>query len=146
MERRLISVILLALVGCATGAQNQSTAKVVVTAIAPVAASEVQQSSVVEATIAYTIDKFELRGDTYYLLIRCEDSGGGSVEDGYRLADRPILAAAKGSVAVTYPLSRVWSNPKLKKPIHVWFEVVERIGPNDSFVIGRTGPIEYAAK
>ena len=147
MKRGLVFVVLVALVGCAsTGAQDPSTASVVVVAIAPVAGSEVQQSSVVEATVEFTIDKFKLQGDTYYLLVDCEDATGGSVDRDHPLADQPILTAAKGSLVVTYPLSKVWGNPRLKKPIRVWFDVVERVGPNDSVVIGRAGPIEYATK
>jgi hypothetical protein len=148
VKRGLIFVVLVALIGCATGgsdARNQSTATVVVSAVTPVAASEVRQSSVVEATVEYTIDKFAPAA-TYYVLIECEDTSGGSLDRSQRLADQPILTAAQGSVVLTYPISRVWSNPKLRKPIRVWFDVVERIGPNDSVVIGRAGPIEYAAR
>ncbi len=143
--------VIAALTGCATGgssAENASTAEVVVTAITPVAGSEVQPSSVIEATVQFTIEKFKLKGETYYLLTQVEDTGGGSVESesGHRLADHPILTAAKGSVVVTYPLARVWGNAKLRKPLKIWFCVLERLGPNDSVVIGRSAPIEYAAK
>jgi hypothetical protein len=149
VKRGLMFLVLVALVGCATGGsggQDPSTASVVVTALTPVAGSEVQPSSVVEATVEFTIEKFKFKGDTYYLLTECEDASGGPVERDHRLADHPILTAAKGSLFVTFPLSHVWNNPKLKKPIRVWFEVVERIGPSDSVVIGRSAPIEYAAK
>ena len=149
--RLLLVGIIAAVTACATGgsgAQDASTAQVVVVAITPPAAAEVQQSSVIEATVQFTIEKFKLKSDTYYLLTQFEASSGGSVEsDGdRRLADHPILTAAKGSVVVTYPLARVWGNSRLRKPIKVWFCVLERVGPNDSVVIGRSGPIEYAAK
>jgi hypothetical protein len=147
----LIFGVIAALAGCATGgtsAQSASTADVVVTAITPPAGSEIQQSSVIEASVQFTIEKFKLKSDTYYMLTQFEDTSGGSVESegDRRLADHPILTGAKGSVVVTYPLTRVWGNARLKKPLKVWFCVVEQIGPNDSVVIGRSGPIEYAAK
>jgi hypothetical protein len=146
--RVLIIGVIAALTGCATGgpgAPNTSAAEVVVSAITPSAGSEVQQSSVVEATVQFTIERFKPKGDTYYLLTQFEDSSGEAIQSG-RLADHPILTAAKGSVVVTYPLARVWGSARLRKPLKMWFCVVERIGPNDSVVIGRTGPIEYVAK
>jgi hypothetical protein len=147
----LLFGVMAALTGCATGgsgAQSASTAEVVVTAIAPVAGSEVQQSSVIEATVQFTIERFKPKGNTYYLLTQFEDTSGGSVESDSdrRLADHPILTAAKGSVIVTYPLARVWGNAKLRKPLKVWFCVLENIGPNDSVVIGRSAPIQYVVK
>ena len=149
--RILMVVLAAALTACATGgtgAQSTSTAEVVVTAISPPAASEVQQSSVIEATVQFTIERFKLKGDTYYLLTQFEDSSGGSVESDSdrRLSDHPILTAAKGSVVVTYPLARVWTKPNLRRPLRVSFCVLERVGPNDSVVIGRSGSIEYVAK
>jgi hypothetical protein len=101
-----------------------------------------------EATVQFTIERFKFKRDTYYLLTQFESSSGGAVEnDGARrLADHPILTAARGSVVVTYPLARVWGNAKLRKPIKVWFCVLEQVGPNDSVVIGRTAPVEYIAK
>ncbi|HTR04127.1 MAG TPA: hypothetical protein VMN82_13085 [Thermoanaerobaculia bacterium] len=149
--RVLVFGVIAALTACATGgsgAQDASTAQVVVLAITPPAGSEVQQSSVIEATVQFTIDKFKLKGDTYYLLTQFEGTNGAVVESegDRRLADHPILTAAKGSVVVTYPLARLWANAALRKPPRVWFSVVERVGPNDSVVIGRSAPIEYAAK
>ena len=143
--------VLVALTACAsggTGAQSASTAEVVVTSITPAAASELQASSVIEATVQFTIERFKPKGDTYYLLTQFESTGGGSVESDSdrRLADHPILTAAKGSVVVTYPLARVWGNAKIRIPLKVSFCVLERVGPNDSVVIGRSGAIEYTAK
>jgi hypothetical protein len=147
----LIFGVVAALAACATSgpdAQSHSTAEVVATVITPPAGSELQQSSVIEVTIQFTIDRFKFKGDTYYLLTQFESVGGGAVESesDRRLADHPILTAAKGSVVVTYPLARVWGNAKLRKPIKVWFCVLEQVGPNDSVVIGRSAPVEYLAK
>ena len=149
--RVLIFGVIAALTACATGgsgAQDASTADVVVIAITPPAGSEIQQSSVIEATVQFTIEKFKLKSDTYYLVTQFEGTSGGAIENesDRRLADHPILTAAKGSVIVTYPLARVWGNARLKKPLKVWFCILEQVGPNDAVVIGRTAPIEYAAK
>jgi len=144
---RFLSIgFLAALTACATGGSGApSAALVVVNAVTPSAGSEVQPSSVVEATVQFTIERFEPKGHTYYLLTQFESTSGEAIQSG-RLADHPILTAAKGSVVVTYPLARIWGSAGLKKPLRMSFCVLERIGPNDSVVIGRSAPIEYLAK
>jgi hypothetical protein len=149
VKRGLTWVALVALVGCATSgsdAQKPSSARVVVTTMTPVAASVVGPSSVIEATVVFTIDQFSPNGNTYYVLIECEDTSGGGVDRKQRLTDLPILTAPQGSVVLTYPLAQAWGNPKLRKPVRVWVDVIERMGPNDAVVIGRSGPVEYAVK
>jgi hypothetical protein len=131
--------------GCAS-APAPSTAVVSVSAIAPPAGSEISQSSVLEATVGFTISNFQLQADTYYLVTQFQAADGTSFNHSPRLADHSILTAAQGSVLVRYPLSRVWADPRLKKPVRLWFELVAKVGPNDSVVIGRSTPIEYAAK
>jgi len=138
-------VLLAFAAGCASS-PPPSTAVVTVGALAPPAGSPVQQSTVVEATVAFTIDKFQQQADTYYLVTQFQAADGTSFNHSGRLADHSILTAAKGSVLVSYPLARVWSDPRLKKPVRLWFELVAKIGPNDSVVIGRSTPIDYAAK
>jgi hypothetical protein len=145
--RRFVSALaLLAFIaGCASSPQPP-TAVVTVTGITPPAGSQVQQSTVIEATVAFTIDKFQAQADTYYLVTQFQAADGTSFNHSARLADHSILAAAKGSEFVSYPLSRVWADPRLKKPIRLWFQIVAKIGPNDSVVIGRSAPVDYAAK
>lgn len=145
--RRLLSVlVLLALTAACASSPQPSTAVVVVNSVTPAAGSEVQQSSVIEATVGFTIDKFQQQADTYYLVTQFQAADGTSFNHSARLADHSILTAAQGSVIVSYPLSRVWSDPRLKKPIRLWFQLVAKIGPNDSVVIGRSAPVDYVAK
>ena len=120
--------------GCASS-PPPSTAVVTVGALTPPAGSQVQQSTVVEATVAFTIDKFQAQADTYYLVTQFQARRRHFVQPlRPALADHSILTAAQGSVLVSYPLARVWSDPRLKKPIRFWFELVAKIGPNDSVV------------
>ena len=102
--------------GCASS-PPLSTAVVTVGALTPPAGSQVQQSTVIEATVAFTIDKFQEQADTYYLVTQFQAADGTSFNHSPRLADHSILTAAKGSVLVSYPLARVWSDPRLKKPV-----------------------------
>ena len=145
--RRLASALaLLALaVGCASS-PKPSTAVVTVSAITPPAGSQVDQSTVFEATVGFTIANFQLQADTYYLVTQFQAADGTSFNHSARLADHSILTAAQGSVIVSYPLARVWSDPRIKKPIRLWFQLVAKIGPNDSVVVGRSAPVDYVAK
>jgi hypothetical protein len=149
-NRRWSLFLLVALAaGCASSdpnAKNPSTAEVAVAAITPAAGSQVQQSTVVEATVAYTISRFHARADSYYLVTEFEGTNGKLFHDYERLGDEPILVGAHGSLIVTHTLSKAWADPRLKKPIRLSFTVVAHIGPNDSVVIGRSAPVEYAAK
>jgi len=131
--------------GCASS-PPPSTAVVTVGGLTPPAGSPVQQSTVVEATVAFTIDKFQQQADTYYLVTQFQAADGTSFNHSPRLADHSILTAAQGSVLVSYPLARVWGDPRLKKPIRFWFELIAKIGPNDSVVIGRSAPVDYTAQ
>ena len=91
--------------GCASSPPT-STAVVTVGALTPPAGSQVQQSTVVEATVAFTIDKFQEQADTYYLVTQFQAADGTSFNHSPRLADHSILTAAQGSVLVSYPLAR----------------------------------------
>jgi hypothetical protein len=144
--RRLVRALaLLAFTAGCASSPKPSTAVVTVSAITPPAGSHVDQSTVIEATVAFTIDNFQLQADTYYLVTQFQAADGTSFNHSARLADHSILAAAKGSEFVSYPLARVWADPRLKKPVRLWFQIVAKVGPNDSVVIGRSAPIDYAA-
>ncbi len=145
--RRLVgSLALLAVTaGCASSPQP-STAALAVGAITPPAGSQIDESTVLAATVAFTIDNFQEQADTYYLVTQFQAADGTSFNHSARLADHSILTAAKGSEFVSYPLSRVWADPRLKKPIRLWFQIVAKVGPHDSVVIGRSAPVDYAAK
>lgn len=147
---RCLFLLLVALtVGCAssdTRTAAPSTAQLGVAGIAPPAGSTLQGSSVLEATVDYTISNFHAKADAYYLVVAFESASGKPFHDYERIADQPILGEAHGTVTVTHTLANAWADPRLKKPIRLWFEVVVRIGANDSAVIGRSAPVEYAAK
>jgi hypothetical protein len=144
-------VLLLAALSAACASSDNrtatpSTAQVGVAGVSPAAGSALQQSSVLEATVDYTISNFHPKADAYYLVIAFEGANGKPFHDYERIADQPILGEAHGSLVVTHTLANAWADSRLKKPIRLWFEVVVRTGANDSAVIGRSAPVEYAAR
>ncbi len=135
--------------GCSSASQTaaaRSRAELKVTAIAPVASSELASGTTLDASIAYHIDGFQSQRDRYYLTIQFEKAGGGSFNHYHRFSEETVLSQAEGTVQVTYALAHVWDDQRLKRPIRVWFYVIERTAQHDSTVIGKAGPLDYASK
>lgn len=134
---------------CSTASQTgtaRSRAEVTVTQIAPAVSSEVMRGSTLDATVAYRIDGFQPGPDRYYLTIQFEKTGGGTFNHYRRFAEEPVLSRAEGTVHLTYAMAHVWDDQRLKKPIRVWFYVIERTAQHDSTVIGTAGPFDYAGR
>jgi hypothetical protein len=150
MMRRLLGTCLIAVVvGCAsttTTTSLRSRAVVRVTAITPPAASRLSTDTTLDATASYRIEDFKGEPDRYYLTIQFEKVGGGSFNHYKRFADEPMLSTADGVVHVSYPMSKVWNDERLKRPVRVWFYLIERTAAHESAIIGEAGPFEYAAE
>jgi hypothetical protein len=133
---------------CASTAPQhvRSKAEITVSAISPSAGADLSKSSVLDATVAYRISGFGPDADRYYLTTQFEKVGGGSFNHYRRFSEEAVISADQGSVHVTYPLAHVWDDQRLKKPITVWFYVIERTSAHDSDVIGKAGPFEYGLK
>jgi hypothetical protein len=143
---RLMALILLVAAGCASGNTPPPSTAQVAAAITPAAGSALGRESVVQGTVEYSIEPFHKNADTYYIVTAFQDKDGKPFHHYEKLSDQPILVGAKGSVIVTYPLARVWDDPRLQRPITLWFQVVERVGPNDTAVIGSAGPFTFSAQ
>ena len=133
---------------CASTANRprvQAWADLSVNAIAPTPGSVLGPKSEINATVEYTISNFESIPDRYYLTIQFQKNTAGGFFNHYRgFADEPVLTASHGSVHVRYSLSHIWDDPRLWKPVKVWFFLIERNSPgHESLVIGRAGPFEY---
>ena len=135
--------------GCSSAAQPavaRSHAELTVTAITPAGSSELTSGTTLDASLAYHIDGFQSQPDRYYLTIQFEKVGGGSFNHYHHFAEEPVLSQGEGTVHVTYAMTHVWDDQRLKKPIRVWFYLVERTAQHDSAVIGKAGPFDYASK
>ena len=135
--------------GCSSASQlavARSHAELTVTSITPVASSELTSGTTLDASVTYRIDGFQSQPDRYYLTIQFEKVGGGSFNHYHRFAEEPVLSQAEGIVHVAYAMAHVWDDQRLKKPIRVWFYLVERTAQHDSTVIGKAGPFDYAGK
>jgi len=150
MRNDLLVLLVVSLgIGCASSAPApavRSVAHVTVSSVSPVAATVLDEASVIDATVEYSIENFQVAKDRYYLTIQFDKAGGGSFNHYHRFSEEPNLSAPQGTVHVTYALSQVWQDSRLKRPIRVSFYLIERTAANDSLVIGQAGPIEYATK
>ena len=119
-----------------------ASADLTVRTITPGPGSELVGTSEIDATVEYTISNFQPIRDRYYLSIQFENANLGWFNHYRRFADEAVLRSAHGVVHVNYAMSNVWGDPRLRKPIRVWFFLIERgehLRP-----IGRKGPFEYS--
>ncbi len=122
-----------------------------VATVEPAPLSEVDGRTTLRAVVSYRIEDFD-PAVQYYLSIqfRQTDETSGDKFKSFNhydsFAQETRLPSATGSVPVNYAISHVWNNSKLRKPIRVYFFIVQRKAPHDWLEIGHTGPVEYAGQ
>jgi hypothetical protein len=120
--------------------------------VEPAALSEVNGRTTLHAAVSYRIERFQPEPVEYYLSIQFQQTDETSGDkfksfnhyDGF--AQETRLPTPDGTVHVSYALSHVWNNSKLRKPVRVFFFVVQRAGLRERLEIGHTGPFEYTGK
>ncbi|MEO6258776.1 MAG: cupin domain-containing protein [Thermoanaerobaculia bacterium] len=129
---------------------RMSTATVTLRRITPAALSELTSSMTIRAVVDYDIRDF--RPSTYWLDFVFESttpgrSFGAPVDhrsDGPLMPPRPpYLESATGTITITQDLSRIFSNPELKRPIRVRILVHQRTTDFSSRVPGNSDWIEF---
>jgi hypothetical protein len=131
--------------GCATSRVKPiSSASLTAERFSPTPGSTLAETSVVTATLEFSIANFVAGPGRYYLLIQFEATDGSTFNHYDSFADSPELKSAVGTVKIEYAMSNIWHIEKLRRPIRVWFYLVERTEPHETVVIGRSGPFQYA--
>lgn len=133
----------------ATSGQT-STATVKIVSLAPPAGSELTPSTVIRATVDYTIKNFQPA--TFWLDFVFESTtpgrsfGAGRTIVGERLPGpipQAYLKSATGTITLTQELARVLGNPDLKRPIRARILMHEQSGEMSSRVPGWSDWIEF---
>jgi len=57
--------------------------------------------------------------------------------------DAPKISVAAGRMQIEHPMSSIWFNASLKKPVRVWFFLTQQIDESHSKIIARVGPYLY---
>jgi hypothetical protein len=153
LQSAIWACLVAALASCSSTTPTPATksrAVVSVASIEPAPLSEVNGQTTLRAVVSYRIEDFHPAPVQYYLSIQfrqTEETEGDkfkSFNHYASFAQETRLPTAAGSVSVTYAVSHVWDNAKLRKPLRVYFFLVQRKGAHDWWEIGHTGPVEYA--
>ena len=146
--RYFVVIGLLAFASCSTGptfSSKVSKGNVQLLEIVPPEGSEVNRQTSLRARVSFNVDTLQ-RGIDYYVAVLFDsrvDNQTFSMVDTFSDAQR--VADTSGIVEINYPIRREWDSGKLKRPIRVWFYLMQRVEPHRTKVLGTAGPIEYLA-
>src|SRR5213593_3423258 len=112
--------------------EPKSVGSIDVVSLTPEAGSSVDRNTVITVELRYSIDNFQTKQNRYAVSINFQkrDSRTSTFSSGP--GDAVVLKEASGTVTLTYPLESIWDNPKLRKPVVVYFYLHERTGRHQS--------------
>jgi hypothetical protein len=139
-----VSFVSLAATFCTAGPpEPKSKASIELVSLTPDAGSSVGPKSIIIAQLKFSISNFKKSKDRYHISINFQSKSrastfskgpGGSI----------VLQEASGLVTITYPLERVWDDPKLRKPVVVYFYLHEQTGRRETVVLDSTDPVQFS--
>lgn len=105
------------------------------------------RDTVIETTLQYSIDLHKLKKDKYTITMLFGSSEGQNVlfnKKKTRLGDADlILKATSGSVKLKYPMDAIWNDPRLKRPVSIFFYIIEHNKNGSSQAIASAGPFVF---
>jgi len=128
-----------------TNAVVTATANLALVSVEPPSNSQVSEDSAVVAVLTYSVTEFTR--DQFFVMAQVETTDPNRTTDGsFPSTGYPVLQTSTGTLTFTFPIRHVWREPTVNRPFRIWFYVNYRTGPDTSRVIGRAGPVEYAAR
>lgn len=140
---------------CAPAAQRGSTPDAVeprptamlsVLALEPAAHTPIGADTVLHAKLKYRLPQ-RRAGATYAIEpLFAERRGGGYTFNAVRNpTDAVVVTTEEGEVELRYAIMREFSDPRLARPVEVWFYVIESQGAG-ARVIAKAGPYHYPTR
>jgi hypothetical protein len=126
--------------------RSKSAGSIELTSLTPEAGSTVDRSSVITAQLRFAIDNFRKNQDRYQISVKFQSIESRAVTFSKGPEDVVMLGDRSGSITMVYPLHRVWDDPKLRKPIVMYFYLHERTGKRDTVVLDKTEEIRFAVR
>jgi len=145
---RLTSMLSLVLISVVfAGMPNpKSEGSIELISLTPEAGSTVDRQSTIVAQLRFTIDNFKDKKDRYRISINFQDRNTRAATFSKGPGGMITLDQASGTVTLEYPLDRIWDDPKLRKPLRVYFYLHERTGKNETVVLDMTDAIEFSIR
>jgi hypothetical protein len=147
-----LALLLAGVIRCASAPQvsssgpvSQATAELSLVHLAPEPGTVLSRTSRIEAAFNYRLSNRK-SGATYTLAPAFTDRRGA----GYKFnavagpADVITLTTPEGRVEMRYSIVREWANPRLAKPIELWFQIVE-MEASRGRIVAEIGPYRYPA-
>jgi hypothetical protein len=124
---------------------STSTTRLAVVTVDPPPGAELNAESTLRATLEFQITPFLPGLGSYVLMPLFESTTKGKTFNGYDShRDAPKIGAASGRMQIEYPMSQIWLNAKLRRPVRVWFFVTQLTDDEGhSRIIARVGPYLY---
>lgn len=114
--------------------------------LTPEAGSPVDRQSTITAQLRFTIDNFKDKKDRYRISINFQDRNSRASTFRKGPGGMITLDQASGTVTLEYPLDRIWDDPKLRKPLRVYFYLHERTGKQETVVLDKTDEIQFSIR
>jgi hypothetical protein len=109
--------------------------------VTPKPGSEVTKDTVVEARLAFSISPND--GGEFFVLAQFETNLPGRTTDGsFPLRKTRTLQQRNGEVTLSFPLTHVWDEPDVKRPLTMWFFLNKKAG-NTGTGAALVGPVQY---
>jgi|ERR1051325_5657887 hypothetical protein len=137
-----ILLALLAASGCASSGPP-AVAEVRLVSLSPPAGSELSKDTILVADVEYTIRNFKPGVHYYVAPLFASTKSGTTFNMLGNMAAAPALAQPTGTVTVRYPISGELESRDLKRPVTVWFYVLEETGAGKARVIGQTEELAF---
>lgn len=140
----LLVTIPLVSTGCSAAAPtiSNATGELTMIDIVPQPGTTLIENTVVESTLDYQL----LDGDpaaTYEIRPMFADKRGPGYTFTASDSWRPVvITEPRGRVELRYPILREWSDPRLARPVQIWFFIIERKN-TAARVLARVGPFTY---
>src|SRR5262245_14557448 len=144
----LISFLAVFLMSGTPAANSEQVTKVSIVSVSPAPGSRVDETTLVRATVSYSIEEFPGRQDRDFLLwVKFATTDPDRTTNGtYPERGFPLLAKTSGEASVSFPLQHIWKQAELQRPLTMWVYLVSRFNDGSSFVIAKSDPVKYTVQ
>ena len=111
--------------------------------LTPEPGSTLSEASVIESTLEYQLTNM-VPGATYEISPMFSDNrgAGGTFGAVRSMSELVTVTEPSGRVEIRQAIASAWNNPRLGRPIEMWFYIIETHG-NRSHAVAKAGPFRY---
>jgi hypothetical protein len=124
----------------------KSAGSIELISLTPEGGSSVDRGSTITAQLRFTIDNFKDKKDRYKVSINFQERESRAATFSKGPGDMIALIEATGTITLAYPLDRIWDDPRLRKPLVVYFYLHEHTGKRETVVLDTTDGIPFSVR